>query len=342
MTLRPVVLSGGSGKRLWPLSSSRHPKQLQALVDERPMLVATLDRLHGIDSGAPIVVCGADHAVAVRELLEGRDALVVAEPMGRSTAPALAVAAMLAEPDDVLLVLPADHVVANPAALVESIAEGVALASAGHVVAFGVVADRPATGYGWIRPGAPVGGGAGRRVDAFTEKPDAAAAARHLADGLLWNAGMFCVSASVYLDELGRHRPDVLEATRVSLREGGLDAEAFALVPAVSVDVAVMEPTDRAVVVLLDAGWSDVGSWDSLWDVLPKDAHGNAVDGMVVTRGTTGSLVWAASRTVVVVGMDDVVVVETPEAVLVVPRSMAESVKDVVESLPPEGSPDGG
>ncbi len=324
----PVVLSGGRGTRLWPLSTSHSPKQLHRLVGAEPMLLETLKRLEGLETARPVVVCGADHADELRSLLAGRDVDVIVEPIGRSTAPALAVAALLADPDEVLLVLSADHLIGDQSALHAAVAEGVELAMAGQVVAFGIKPDRPATGFGWIRPGASLGTGTARRIDAFTEKPDPATAARHLADGLFWNGGMFCVRADGYLAELGRSRPDVLAAVRAALGvDGTIDPTRYARVPAVSIDVAVMERTTRGAMVPLDAGWSDIGSWDALWEALPKDADGNVVDGEVVVRDTTGSLVRATDRVVTVIGMTDVVVVETPEGVLVVPRREAEKVR---------------
>lgn len=324
----PVVLSGGRGTRLWPLSTAHRPKQLHRLVGSEPMLIETLNRLEDLETAPPVVVCGAAHADELRRTLASREVEVIVEPVGRSTAPALAAAALLAEPSDVLLVLSADHLIADVAAMHEAVDHAVELALAGQVVAFGVKPDRPATSFGWIRPGAPLGVGSASRIDAFTEKPDAATAARHLADGLLWNGGMFCVRADTYLVELGRARPDVLAAVRAAVGSDGLiDPEQYARVPAVSIDVAVMERTVRGAVVPLDAGWSDIGSWDALWEALPKDADGNVVDGPVVVRDTTGSLVRATARQVTVIGMADVVVVETPEGVLVVPRHSAEKVQ---------------
>lgn len=324
----PVVLSGGRGTRLWPLSTSHSPKQLHRLVGSEPMLLETLARLDGLETATPMVVCGADHADELRRMLVGHEVEVIVEPIGRSTAPALAVAALLADPSEVLLVLSADHLIADVSAMHTAVAEAVELALAGQVVAFGIKPDRPATSFGWIRPGAPLGTGSASRIDAFTEKPDPATAARHLADGLLWNGGMFCVRADTYLAELGRSRPDVLAAVRASVdAHGGIDPVRYDRVPSVSIDVAVMEATLRGAVLPLDAGWSDIGSWDALWEALPKDADGNVVDGPVVVRDTTGSLVRSTTRQVTVIGMTDVIVVETPEGVLVVPRSEAEKVR---------------
>lgn len=331
MTLVPVILSGGSGTRLWPLSTPQHPKQLHAIVGDEPMLVATMRRLTGLGAESPVVICGAEHADGVRGVLSEDEAQVVAEPMPKGTAPAVALVALTAGPDDVLIVLPADHRIADEEAFAVSLRLAVSLAEAGHLVAFGVVATHPATGYGWIEPGEPVDGG--RRVASFREKPSEADAAEHLAAGWLWNSGMFCFRAGAFADELRRHRPDVLEAVEAALGTSGIETRAWERVPAASIDRGVMEPTERAVVVPLDAGWSDVGSWRSVWEVSEKDEHGNAVIGDVHLEGVTNSLVRADSAPVAVIGVDGVVVVQGEDGVLVAPLDRAEDVKDVVRGL---------
>lgn len=325
MRVVPVVLSGGSGTRLWPLSTPERPKQLHALVGDEPMLVETIRRLDGLDVGPPIVVCGAAHADGVREVLEGFDATIVVEPVGRNTAPAIAVAAHLVDPDDVLVVLPADHVIADAAAFRSAVGAATAIAGAGgHLVTFGIVATRPATGYGWIEPGDAVDGA--RHVASFREKPTAAIAEEYLANGWLWNSGMFCFTAGRFLEELARHRPDVASAVSV-------DLSGYEDVPSVSVDYAVMEPTDRAVVVPLDAGWSDVGSWSSLWEALPKDEHGNAVVGHAVLEDTTGSLVVSEGPPVAVIGQHDAAVIAGPHGVAVIPLAGSDRIKQVSQAL---------
>ena len=320
----PVVLSGGSGTRLWPLSTPERPKQLHALAGDEPMLVETIRRLDGLAVDAPIVVCGGLHADGVREVLAGIDATVVVEPVGRNTAPAIAVAAHRCDPDDVLVVLPSDHVIADVETFLATVGVAVDLAALGHLVTFGIVATRPATGYGWIEPGDPVD--RARKVASFREKPDAATAEEYLAAGWLWNSGMFCFTAGAYLEELAAHRPDV--ASTVSADLAGYES-----VPSVSVDYAVMEPTDRAVVVPLDAGWSDVGSWASLWEVLPKDASGNAVVGVAFLEDTTGSLVVAEGRPIAVIGQHDAAIVAGDHGVAVLPLAQSERIKQASESL---------
>lgn len=327
--LIPVVLSGGSGTRLWPLSTPARPKQLHALVGDRPMLVETVRRLDGLGADSPVIVCGEAHADALRAVLHGDEAQVVAEPIGRNTAPAIAVVALTADPDDVLLVLPADHLVADVDAFAAAMRSAVDLARSGHLVTFGIVATHPATGYGWIEPGDPVDGA--RAVASFREKPDAATAAEYLAAGWLWNSGMFCFRVGTFLDELGAHRPDVLVATRKALGEGGIDPAAYEAVPSVSVDHAVMEPTDRAVVLPLDAGWSDIGSWASLWEVLDKDADGNAVVGEALLVDTRDSLVYTDGRPVAVFGQSGVAVVAGDDGVVVVPLDESQQVREAAK-----------
>jgi mannose-1-phosphate guanylyltransferase/mannose-6-phosphate isomerase len=324
MRVVPVVLSGGSGTRLWPLSTPERPKQLHALVGDQPMLVETIRRLDGLDVGPPIVVCGAAHADGVREVLEGIDATIVVEPVGRNTAPAIAVAARMSDPDDVLVVLPADHVIRDGEAFRSAMGTAVELASSGHLVTFGVVATKPATGYGWIEPGAEVDGAT--RVASFREKPDAGTAEEYLAAGWLWNSGMFCFTAGAYLEELELHRPDVAAAVSV-------DLAGYAEVPSESIDYAVMEPTDRAVVVPLDAGWSDVGSWASLWEALDKDEAGNAVVGKAFVEGTTGSLVVSEGQPIAVIGQRDVAVVAGAHGVAVIPLAASERVRQASQAF---------
>lgn len=293
------------------------------------MLLETLDRLDGLETGTPIVVCAAVHAEGVREVLAGTPAEVIVEPEGRNTAPAIALAALHTEPDDVLVVLPADHLIEDLAALRRAVEEAVDHADAGYLVTFGIVASHPATGYGWIEPGEGIGGTASG-VESFREKPDPGAAQDYLERGWLWNSGMFAFTAGRYLDELAAARPDIDVATRAAAADG---LASYGEVPKESVDYAVMEPTSRAVVVPLDAGWTDIGSWRSLWRRASKDEHGNAVRGDAVVIDSEDSLVVAASRPVAVVGVDGVAVIESADGVVVVPLERAEEVKRVVEAL---------
>jgi mannose-1-phosphate guanylyltransferase/mannose-6-phosphate isomerase len=350
--LVPVILSGGSGTRLWPLSRELYPKQLLPLVAERTMLQETVARTAGLpDLGAPIVVCNESHRFMVAEQLRelGTTArAIILEPLGRNTAPAVAIAALVASEgapadDPVLLVLPADHVIRDVAAFKTAVMLGRTAAKAGGLVTFGVAADRAETGYGYIRraddPG-PV-----FRVAEFVEKPDTATARRYVESGeYFWNSGMFMFHASVFLAELGRHAPAMLAACRASLAAAGSDldflrlpAPEFAACPSDSIDYAVMEKTDAAVVVPLDAGWSDVGSWSALADALPRDEDGNVIAGDVIVEDSTGSYLHSTSRLIAAVGLRDHVVVETKDAVLVAARDRVQDVKQLVATLKARG-----
>jgi mannose-1-phosphate guanylyltransferase/mannose-6-phosphate isomerase len=351
-TIVPVILSGGSGTRLWPLSRRTRPKQFAPLVGERTMLQDTALRLEGMEGVArPIVVCNEDHRDLVDRQLGAvgmPPSLVVMEPVGRNTAPAAAVAAMAATrdgSDPVLLVLPADHVIRDAAAFRAAVAAGARLAAQGYLVTFGIVPDRPHTGYGYVQRGEPLPDAEAFAVRRFVEKPDEETAAAYVADGEhSWNSGMFMFTASAYLAELSKHAPEMIGGSRAAL-EGASGAygalllaeEAFSATPADSIDYAVMERTDRAVVIPLDAGWSDVGAWPALWEIAERDDDDNALLGDVVVEGVTGSYVRAGGRLVTVVGLDDVVVVETPDAVLVAAREHAEGVKRIVELLIEQG-----
>lgn len=293
------------------------------------MIVATIERLVGLDAGAPMVICGESHADLVHA--EVPSALLVLEPEGRNTAPAIAVAALLADPEDVLLVLPSDHIVGDEEAFRDAVRRGAAAAAAGYLVTFGIVPSGPATGYGYIRQGEPLNGV--RLVDEFVEKPDRNTAAQYVADGYLWNSGMFVFTAEAYLDELGAHRPEMLAAVRAALQDGILDPTAWAQVPSESVDNAVMELTDQAVVIGLDAGWNDVGSWDSLADLTPTDSTGSSYIGDVVALDVEGSYVRTTGPTVAISGLDDLIVVATAEAVIIVPRGESQRVKELLKRV---------
>lgn len=347
-TIVPVILSGGSGTRLWPMSRRLHPKQLSALVSGRTMLQETASRLTGMEGAAtPLVICNEGHHRLVADQMAeigAAAATILLEPAGRNTAPAAAVAALSASragDDPVLLVLPADHVIRDLEAFRSAVRIGAPLAYGGNLVTFGIVPDRPHTGYGYVQRGDAVAGGSAYRVARFVEKPDAETAAAYLAGGdHLWNSGMFMFTASAYLGELERRHPMMVEGSRAALEEGTdragallLDAEAFAATPADSIDYAVMEHTDRAVVIPLDAGWSDVGAWPALWEIGEHDEHGNLAIGDVLLEGVTGSYVRSDGRVVAVVGLDDVVVVDTPDAVLVCSKERAQEVKAIVERL---------
>jgi mannose-1-phosphate guanylyltransferase/mannose-6-phosphate isomerase len=370
--LRPVILSGGSGTRLWPVSREQYPKQLLSLAGGGgTMLQATLGRLEGLTGlGAPLVVCNAAHRFLVAEQLRHSGSAIAAatpqillEPVGRNTAAAIALAAHAAladlapgEGDDpILLVLPADHVIADPAAFRAAVSVAHAAAREGHLVTFGVTPTHPETGYGYLVEGEAVeadagaigaGAGAGavsrvRRIARFVEKPPLAAAERLLATGgCYWNSGMFVFGARRYLDELARHAPDIAEccARAWASAERDLDfvrigAEVFGQCRSESIDYAVMEKTAAAVLVPLSAGWSDVGSWASLHEALERDTAGNTLRGDVLAEATSDSLVIAESRLVATVGLAGHVVVETKDAVLVAPKDRVQDVKAVVARL---------
>jgi mannose-1-phosphate guanylyltransferase/mannose-6-phosphate isomerase len=346
----PVILSGGSGTRLWPLSRELKPKQLLPLVTEHTLLQDTLLRVQvGNRVEAPIVVCNEAHRFLVAEQLREIGVVpqtIVLEPEGRNTAPAVAVAALLLSHDPsandaVLLVLPADHAILDTDAFVAAVAAAVEAAAAGRLVTFGIVPDGAETGYGYLRMGESRG--AWSELERFVEKPDAATAQRYVDSGqYLWNSGMFVFTARAYLEELERVAPAMLERCRAAVREAQRDANftrlgpAFLECPADSIDYAVMEKTRNAAVVPLVAGWSDVGSWSALHDVLEKDAQGNVLRGEVIAKECRDSYMAATSRLVAVVGLEGIVVVETEDAVLVMAKDRAQRVKTLVESLPVE------
>lgn len=345
----PVILCGGSGTRLWPMSRRLLPKQFLPLVSEHSLLQDTALRTHGMEGAAPpIVVSNEEHRFLVAEQLREigvRAEALVLEPVGRNTAPAAAVAAMCArerDPEACLVVLPSDHLVRDVAALHAAIAAALPLARAGALVTFGIPPRGPATGYGYIERGAAFPGSKHAfQVARFVEKPDLDTAKRYVASGgSLWNSGMFVFRADRYLEELERFRPALLQqaaaawkGARTDLDFMRLDESAFAACEADSIDYAVMERTRSGAVVQVDPGWSDVGSWATLWDVGAKDAAGNVVRGDVHLHDARGCYVRADARFVSALGVDDLVIVETADAVLVADRARAQDVKDIVEHL---------
>jgi len=352
--LIPVILSGGSGTRLWPLSRELYPKQLLPLVGKGTMLQETLARLDGVaDLGAPIVVCNESHRFLVAEQLRETKAVpqaIVLEPVGRNTAPAVAVAALAAEmnsqernTDAILLVLPADHVIRDPKAFRAAVVAGRQAAERGKLVTFGIVPDKAETGYGYIKRGA--GTPAAYAVDKFVEKPDAATAQQYVASGeYYWNSGMFMFQARRFLDELRTLAPQMYEAcvaaTKVAKRDldfTRLPEKEFGACPSDSIDYAVMEKTRHAVVIPLDAGWSDVGSWSALHEAIAGDAQGNVSLGDVLSSDTHGCYLQSTSRLIATVGLKDHVVVETKDAVLVAPKDRVQDVKTLVNELKKQG-----
>ena len=349
MKFHPVILCGGSGSRLWPMSRRLFPKQFLPLVSERSMLQDTALRLAGLpDAAAPVIVSNNEHRFLVAEHVRElgiRPAVQVLEPLGRNTGPAVAVAALQvakSDPQALLLVVPSDAAIRDEAAFAKAARAALGAAQAGYLVTFGIKPTFAATGYGWLEPGEALADAAGAmRLARFVEKPDAPKAEALLASGrYLWNSGMFAFRARRFLDELRRLRPDILAAAEAALAGAAqdldflrLDEKAFAACPAESIDYAVMEKTSAGAVVPADMGWSDVGSWTALWEIGEKDAAGNVKRGDVHVRDTAGSYVRADSRLVYVLGMKDVLVVETADAVLVGDRARAQEVKDVVEQL---------
>jgi mannose-1-phosphate guanylyltransferase/mannose-6-phosphate isomerase len=349
-TLIPVILSGGAGTRLWPLSREMYPKQLLALTSKQTMLQDTALRLAGIEGAtAPIVVCNEAHRFTVAEQLRalgGGASAILLEPAGRNTAPAVALAALKAQAiaaDAMLVVAPADHVIRDPRGFQQAAGVAVAAAETGKLVTFGIVAYAPETGYGYIRRGE--GEGPIYPVAQFTEKPPLDLARQFVESGdYYWNSGMFVFKAARYLEELRAFAPDILEAVEAAYAAATTDLDfvridktAFQKCRSESIDYAVMEKTHDAVVLPLDAGWSDVGSWSSLFDALPADEDGNVLQGDVLVHDTHDCYVHSTSRLVATVGMDDHIIVETKDAVLVAPKERVLDVKDLVAKLKRSG-----
>ncbi len=346
----PVILSGGSGTRLWPLSREAYPKQFLALAGEQTMLQATWQRVAPIASRAPLIVANEEHRFVAAEQLQQlgvQPQAILLEPVGRNTAPAIAVAALEAtrEGDDaVLLVLPSDHVIADEAAFRAAVLRALPAARVGKLVTFGIVPTGPETGYGYIKAGAQ---GDVRPVERFVEKPDAETAQQYVQSGeYFWNSGMFLFKASRYLAELERFNPAMLAASRTAWQQARrdadftrLDKDAFTAVPSDSIDYAVMEKTADAVVVALDAGWNDVGSWTALRDVSAQDADGNAHHGDVIAIDCHNTYAYG-ERLIALVGLEDVIVVETDDAVMVGKSDRMQEIKQVVARIKAEGRPE--
>lgn len=346
----PVIMAGGSGSRLWPLSRSAFPKQFLALDNQNSltMLQSTLDRISGMSASEAIIISNEDHRFVVAEQLRtfGQEARIILEPAGRNTAPAIALAAMqaIAHGDDpVMLVLAADHIVQDTEAFQDSIRKAQAVADAGKLATFGIVPTAPETGYGYIKRGSKEGDAA-YVVDKFVEKPQLDVAEQYVASGeYYWNSGCFMFKASVFLEELKKYSPEIYECC--SKATNGMtedmdfirvDKSEFFKCPDDSVDYAVMERTDKTVVVPMDAGWSDVGSWSALWEVSEKDSSGNVIHGDAITEDTEGCYIYAPNKLVASVGVKDIVVVETKDAVLVAHKDNVQQVKKIVEHLKAE------
>lgn len=346
--MTPVILSGGIGSRLWPLSRGKYPKQLLPLVHgELTMLQQTALRTIGVKGlQPPVVVCNEEHRFMVGEQLQQvnqSDATILLEPEGRNTAPAIALAALhvaARDPAEVMVVMPADHVVKDIDGFLRAIQIAKKQAQAGRLVTFGIIPNSPETGYGYIQTGEEFSDGV-FRVSDFKEKPSQAVAQQYLDSGdYFWNGGIFVFTAEAYISEIEKYSPDVYTASKLAMQNAHVDLdflrvdpEAFAKSPSISVDYAVMEKTDKACVVPLDVGWNDVGSWSALWEVSDKDLNGNAVQGDVLLHNTVNSHIYAENKLVAAVGVADLVIVATDDAVMVASRESAQDVKQIVEQL---------
>ncbi|AOJ05271.1 MULTISPECIES: mannose-1-phosphate guanylyltransferase/mannose-6-phosphate isomerase [Burkholderia] len=368
LSVQPVVLAGGSGTRLWPMSRERHPKQLINLLGDESLLQSTARRLDGLSTSHPvsermIIVCGEEHRFTTAEQLRlaGKDATLVLEPLGRDTAPALTIAALraVADSDDpVLTVMPADHAVADVARFQQAVAAGVRYAEQGMIATLGIVPTHAETGYGYIRVGAGASdaepGVAVRKLDRFVEKPHLELAQQYVASGeYWWNSGIFIVRASVWLKAIRHFQPAIHEACARAVALGSddgpffrVDRDSFAASPSNSIDYAVMEPLSNlpavceCVVVPLDAGWSDVGSWDALWQISDKDDDGNVARGRVCFEQASSTFAHSEGRLIACVGTQNLVVVETPDAILVADRAHVQDVKKIVGRLKAESGPE--
>lgn len=346
--ITPVIMAGGSGSRLWPLSRSLYPKQFLPFTGEKTMLQETLGRLENLNVNEPLVICNEEHRFIVAEQLRAMDisGSIILEPVGRNTAPAIALAAQVTvdDNDPLLLILAADHVIQDEIAFTQAVEKAIPLAQTGKLVTFGIIPTQAHTGYGYIQRGNSISDSVGFYVNAFVEKPDATTAASYNDSGTYyWNSGMFLIKASRYLDELKTYRPDISNACEKAVINTTydndfvrLDAEAFALCPDESIDYAVMENTDDAVVVPLDAGWNDIGAWSALWEVNDKDEKGNVVVGDTILHNTVNSLVHGGERLVATVGLDNIVIVDTKDALLVASKDSVQDVKKIVEQLKAE------
>jgi mannose-1-phosphate guanylyltransferase/mannose-6-phosphate isomerase len=352
MKIYPVILSGGSGSRLWPLSREYFPKPLLPLVSEKTLLQDTATRLDSLnEQGDAVYVCNEEHRFLVAEQvaeLGKTPSTIILEPEGRNTAPALTLAALYLvkrDADAMMVVMPADHVMTAPQQFVEAVEQGCHNAEQGALVTFGIVPASPETGYGYIKRDEQVDDTGAYRVAQFVEKPDRETAEQYVSEGdYFWNSGIFLMRADRWLDEISQHRPDIIKVCRQAMNKGLQDSDFFRVnrqdfhkCPADSIDYAVMEKTDRAVMMPISAGWSDIGAWSALWDVCPQDEDGNVKQGDVIAEDTRNAFLVAQHRCLATVGLDNVVVVETADAVLVASKDKAQDVKAIVSRLKESG-----
>ena len=339
-----VVMAGGSGTRLWPLSRAKHPKQFLALQGKDTMLQSTVRRLSTLDIKTSVTICNDEHRFFVAEQLREINSLgsIILEPIGKNTAPAIALAAFSTQDDPLLLVLAADHVIRNESKFIEAVTVAIPLAESGKLVTFGIVPCEPHTGYGYIKRGEKQGDGF--VVDKFVEKPSVALAQQYItSDEYYWNSGMFLFRASRYLEELEKFRPDIYRACKASMVAAQPDLdflrinkEKFSECPSESIDYAVMENTADAVVVPMDAGWSDIGSWSSLWNVSQKDTDGNTTHGDVMLHNSSNSFIRTDGRLVAAIGVDDLVIVSTKDALMVAHKNSVQDAKIIAQQLKAE------
>lgn len=347
----PVIMAGGTGSRLWPMSRELYPKQFLRLYGEQSMLQETVTRLKGLYTQEPLVICNEEHRFLAAEQLRQINQLsnnIILEPVGRNTAPAITLAALRAIDDGcdpLLLVLAADHVIENPAAFHQAVQSAIPFAEQGKLVTFGIVPTGPETGYGYIQRGIEFNNNSGPvfRVQSFVEKPDLPTALKYLESGdYYWNSGMFLFRAKRFLEEMTKFRPDILNACLKAIETSQpdeqqnfirVDKESFIACPNESVDYAVMEKTTDAIVVPLDVGWNDVGSWAALWEVNDKNMEGNAITGDVFTHNTSNCYINTDEKLVAAVGVENLVIINTKDAVLVIDKSQGQDVKEVVEFL---------
>jgi len=346
----PVIMAGGTGSRLWPMSRQKFPKQFLSLHGDSTMLQATIARLNDIEHQPPLIICNEEHRFIVAEQLRNASlsdenssqSQILLEPVGRNTAPAIALAAfnaIISGDDPLLLVLAADHVIKDNAAFTQAVNNAAHIANDNKLVTFGITPTAPETGYGYIKAGKKTDGIS--TVEQFVEKPDQSTAQQYVSQGdYFWNSGMFMFKASVYLSQLKEHRPDIYHACENAISKTSIDLDfirvdktAFELCPDESIDYAVMEKTSQAVVMPMNADWSDIGSWSALWDIGNKDENGNVNDGDIVSINTTNSYISAQDKLVTAIGLEDIVIVDTKDAILVAKKSEVQQVKAIVELL---------
>lgn len=347
MKLLPVIMAGGSGSRLWPMSRTHYPKQFLPLIDNNSMLQNTILRLKGLEHLPASLVCNEEHRFLVAEQLRQcalEHSGIILEPCGRNTAPAVALAALQAVQnydDPILLVLAADHMIRDTNAFIDSIKHALPLADKGKLVTFGIVPTKPETGYGYIRRGDLLNDTKAYTVDAFVEKPNCFVAQEYLDHGgYYWNSGIFMFKASHYLQELNKFCPNIFEACTLAFANAyrdldfiRVDKENFIKCPSESIDYAIMEETNNAVVIPLDAGWNDVGAWSSLWEIKAKDEYENVIRGDVLMEGSKRCYINSPERLIAAVGIEDLIIIDTKDALLVAHRDNVQDVKNIVSSL---------